>query len=243
MDEQVTRDTLLRGRVTLFQPARGFRSSLDPVLLAGSLTPPFGRFLEIGTGTGALSFLLLARDASASGVGLEIQSLLAGLCERAVGVNGFGDRFSLRCEDARRAAIEPGSFDLVVSNPPFRALGQGPLPPDPGKAQAHHEISLTLADWTALAARALRPGGTLAVVFPWTRVNELISQVRREGFGDLRVRPVLPRMDETPSRALVFATFGPGDLVTTDPPLLLHGPGDERYSPEVCAMLGEGSDP
>lgn len=235
----MTRDTLLCGRVTLFQPAQGFRSSLDPVLLAGSLSPPFGRFLDIGTGTGAVSFLLLARDSAAVGVGLEIQPLLAHLCGRAVAVNGFGDRFALRCEDARHAHIEPASFDLVVSNPPFRALGQGPLPPSPGKAQAHHELSLALADWVSLAAKALRPGGTLAVVFPWTRSNELITQVQAAGFGVVRIRPVLPRTNMAPARVLVFATRGLGDLVTTLAPLVLHGPGEERYSAEVRAMLGE----
>ena len=33
------------------------------------LEPPYGRFLDIGCGTGALSFLLLARDPAAAGVG------------------------------------------------------------------------------------------------------------------------------------------------------------------------------
>ena len=66
-DDALTSDTLLRGRVRLIQPARGFRSSLDPVLLAAFARPPFGRFLDIGCGTGAVSFLLLARDPEASG--------------------------------------------------------------------------------------------------------------------------------------------------------------------------------
>jgi len=37
-----TVDTLLGGRVTLLQPARGFRTSLDPVLLSAFVAPPFG---------------------------------------------------------------------------------------------------------------------------------------------------------------------------------------------------------
>src|SRR4030095_4424475 len=79
--EEFTYDTLLRGRVGLYQPARGVRSSLDPVLLAGFATPPFGRFLDIGCGTGALSFLLLAHDPAATGVGVEIQPRLAAPAE------------------------------------------------------------------------------------------------------------------------------------------------------------------
>ena len=59
-DDAITTDTLLRGRVTLLQPTRGFRSSLDPVLLAAFVGPPFGRFVDIGCGTGAVAFLLAA---------------------------------------------------------------------------------------------------------------------------------------------------------------------------------------
>src|SRR6185436_3580531 len=61
-DQDITADTLRAGRVRIFQPARGARMSLDPVLLEGFLAPPHGRFLDIGCGSGALSFLLLARD-------------------------------------------------------------------------------------------------------------------------------------------------------------------------------------
>src|SRR4051812_11086249 len=77
--DDTTVDTLLRGRVTVVQPRRGFRSSLDPLLLARFLAPPHGRFLDIGCGTGALSFALLADDPSASGVGVELQARLAHL--------------------------------------------------------------------------------------------------------------------------------------------------------------------
>src|SRR5687767_11651392 len=97
--EEVTHDTLLRGRIRLYQPARGFRASLDPVLLAAFVTPPCGRFLDIGCGTGALSFLLLARDPGASGVGVEIQPRLAALAERGRVSNDFGGRFEVRCGD------------------------------------------------------------------------------------------------------------------------------------------------
>src|SRR3954463_14791260 len=71
--EAITVDTLLRGRVTLLQPARGFRSSVDPLLLSAFVRPPFGRFVDIGCGTGTLAFSLAALDAMATGVAVELQ--------------------------------------------------------------------------------------------------------------------------------------------------------------------------
>src|SRR6185295_14022809 len=87
--DDVTTDTLLRGRVTLLQPRRGFRSSLDPVLLARFLAPPFGYFLDIGCGTGALAFTLAAIDGAASGVGVELQPRLARLAAAGRDRNGL----------------------------------------------------------------------------------------------------------------------------------------------------------
>jgi len=95
LGEDVTADALLDGRVRIFQPARGARMSLDPVLLAGFIAPPYGRFLDIGCGTGVVSFLLLAADPAASGVGVELQPELARLAVAGRDRNGFGARLAI----------------------------------------------------------------------------------------------------------------------------------------------------
>lgn len=232
--DEITRDTLLRGRVTLFQPRRGFRSSLDPVLLSAFLVPPFGHFLDIGCGTGALSFLLLARDPGATGVGVEIQPRLGALVERAIAANAVADRFRLAIGDVRQAALPAASFDVVASNPPFRPVGEGDLPPDPERATAHHEVTLTLAEWVTVAARACRPAGRIAAVFPAARAEELVSALAASGFAAVRSREVLPRAGTPPTRVLVEARRGEAAVVA-EPPLVVHtGSG---YSDEVQAML------
>src|SRR5258708_31780584 len=100
-DEAFTVDTLLGGRVTLLQPARGFRASLDPVLLAAFVAPPFGRFLDIGCGTGAVSFLLLARDPAATGVAVELQAAHATLAAAGRDRNGWSERLAVVPADVR----------------------------------------------------------------------------------------------------------------------------------------------
>ncbi|MDB4980950.1 MAG: tRNA ((6))-methyltransferase TrmN6, partial [Myxococcales bacterium] len=157
--EGVTIDTLLRGRVTLLQPVGGLRTSLDPVLLAAFVAPPFGRFLDIGCGTGALSFLLLAHDATATGVAVEIQPSLASLADAARARNGVAARLEVKSGDVRALAAELGAarFDLVVTNPPFFRVAGKQVSPDESRALAIHEVMLSLAEWADVAARAVRP--------------------------------------------------------------------------------------
>jgi tRNA1Val (adenine37-N6)-methyltransferase len=235
--DDFTEDALLRGRVRMFQPRIGYRTSLDPVLLAGFVTPPFGRFLDVGCGNGVVSFLLLDRDPAASGVGIEVQARLARLAERGAAANRLGARFSLVCGDARtRPAAIAGPFDLVVTNPPFRSIDGGPPSPDPERARANHEVSLTLSDWVRLAATVLRRDGVLAAIFPFVRRDELLDRIHAEGLFPSRSRSCVPRSGDAPSRLLIEARARPCPL-RIEPPLVLHA--GEGYGPEVRRMLGE----
>jgi tRNA1Val (adenine37-N6)-methyltransferase len=244
----VTVDTLLHGRVTLLQPVGGLRTSLDPIFLAAFVAPPFGRFLDIGCGTGALSFLLLAHDAAATGVAVEIQPSLALLADAGRARNGVEARLEVRSGDVRALAGELGAarFDLVVTNPPFFRVGAGQTSPDEARALAMHEVALTLGDWTDLAARALRPGGRVAAIFPAERAFELGEALRTRDLSPTRLRAVHPSGDRPAMRVLVEAERGGRRPLVVEPPLVVHGAGPTKFSPEVLRMLGmsehEGED-
>jgi tRNA1Val (adenine37-N6)-methyltransferase len=244
-----TVDALLSGRVTLVQPRRGFRSSLDPLLLARFLAPPYGRFLDIGCGTGALSFTLLADDPAASGVGVELQPRLARLVALGCARNGVGDRFQIIEGDirARAAALAAAPFDLVATNPPFRPTASGVSSPDEERARANHEVTLTLAEWLDCAAQLVRPGGRLGVVYTAERLAELLAGMSARGLAPARLRAVHPFADRPAVRVLVEAHRQSRRSLTIEPPLILHsahsldGGVAARFSPEAQRILETSS--
>jgi tRNA1Val (adenine37-N6)-methyltransferase len=239
VEEDVTADTLLQGRVRLYQPARGARMSLDPVLLAGFLAPPYGRFLDIGCGAGPLSFLLLARDPGATGVGVEIQPRLVALAARGRDENGWVDRLQIVEGDVRPLdTLHETGFDLVATNPPYRTVETSQPSPNRERAIAHHEITLRLDEWVAVAERTVRPGGRVAAVLPAPRLRELVGRLRYHGIEPIRIRLVHPRAGKPPSRVLVEARQGGGRGHVTDLPLVVHE-ADGRFTPEIRQMLGE----
>jgi len=138
--------------------------------------------------------------------------------------------------DIRRFAVE--GFDLVVTNPPFRALRDGNVSPHPERAVAHHELTLTLDGWLAVAARAVRPGGRVAAILPAAREDELLGALPAHGLAPARLRRVHPFADRPASRILVEAALDPRGARREEPPLVVHVAG-ARYTPEVLQMLGE----
>jgi tRNA1(Val) A37 N6-methylase TrmN6 len=240
-DDDITSDTLRAGRVRIFQPSRGARMSLDPVLLEGFLPPPHGLFLDIGCGTGALSFLLLARDPAATGVGVELQPRLAGLAARGRDGNGWQRRLEVVTGDVRALGDRLGAakFDLVATNPPYRTLLGSRRPPNDERALAHQEIALALPEWVECAARAVRPGGRVAAIFPAERAAELLAALAARDLVPCRMRAVHPHADQPASRVLVEAVRAGRRPLLMEPPLILHAAG-ARYSPEVLRLLDEG---
>jgi len=239
----VTEDTLLRGRVRLLQPAQGFRVGLDPILLSAFAAPPYGRFVDVGCGSGALAFLLCAADAAATGVAVEIQGAMAALAERGRAVNGLDARLEIVAADVRAAVGRPplprAAFDLVAVNPPFREIGSSLTSPDASRAQATHEITLALDEWLDVAAALVRPGGRVAVVFAAARLTPLLAGLGARSLAPERLRLVHPRLDLPASRVLVEARRGPPRPLAVEPPLGLHDP-DGGYTLDVRRMLGEG---
>jgi tRNA1Val (adenine37-N6)-methyltransferase len=236
--EDITSDTLRAGRVRIYQPARGARMSLDPVLLEGFLPPPHGRFLDIGCGTGALSFLLLARDPAATGVGVELQPRLAALAARGRDDNGWQQRLEIVAGDVRalRDRLGAARFDLIATNPPYRTLAGSRRPPDDERALAHQEIALALPEWVECAARAVRPGGRVAVVFPAERAVDLLAELRARELNPCRLRTVHSHEGEPASRVLVEAERAGRRPLVIEPPLILHADG-ARYTAEVQRWL------
>ncbi|MEK6696791.1 MAG: methyltransferase [Candidatus Deferrimicrobiota bacterium] len=218
------------------QPERGYRFSIDSVILAGFAAPLCrGSVLDLGTGCGVL-LLLLSRLAPGmlTGTGVDLQEDLLDFARR---------NFRDNCPDGRLVAVpgdfrgdipgvEPGSFDLVVSNPPYGRAGHGRRNPDPGKETARHEVTCALPELFAAASRFLSADGRFAFILPYPRIEEIEPCAAKEGLRVELLRAVHPRDGAPPSRGLCCAVRDGSGTPRVLPPLFLHG-DREKYCVEV----------
>ena len=220
----------------IHQPERGYRFSIDSVILAGFAAPYCrGAVLDLGTGCGVL-LLLLSRLAPGmlAGIGVDLQEDLLDFARRNFGDNCPDGRLHALHGDFRGElpGVEPGSFDLVVSNPPYGRVGRGRRNPDPGKERARHEATCTLPELFAAASRFLSAAGRFAFILPYPRLSEIEPCAAKEGLRVEYLRVVHPRDGAPPFRGLCCAVRGGGGTPRLLPPLFLHG-GAGKYCPEV----------
>ena len=236
-----TLDRLLNGRVSLLQPAEGYRVAVDPVLLAAATAPPEGgTVLDLGCGVGAAALCLLARRHDLKAIGLELQPELASLARENARLNEVAQRFTVVTGDAAQpqAMLAQNSVDAVITNPPHLAAGSGRATATPSRSIAHLESSLDLAGWLKRALFWLKPRGKLTLVHRADRLPELLTALGK-GAGAIRIYPLWPRAGEPAKRVLLAATKASRAPARLLPGLVLHeGAG---YSAAAEAVLRQGA--
>jgi len=199
-----------------------FTLGADAVQLAhfaAARVRPGMRVCDAGCGAGAVQLLMAAACPGASFVGVDIREDAARLASLAAREQALTVRAV--CADLRALPGEgdfvPGSFDMVVANPPYYPLGGGKLPADPGARIARTEECLTLFDLCKQAARLLRHHGSFCAVISPARLPELMSLCTAHGMEPRELVPVFPRAGEKACMALLCAVKGakPGGFTIT----------------------------
>lgn len=234
-----TIDTLFGGEIKLTQHRTGYRFSLDSVLLAHfASVKDRDKVIDLGTGNGVIPMMLAYLYPSISISGVEIQQAMAQRAERNARLNGFNDRVTILCVDVADAPSlwRPGSFDLVICNPPYRRLSSGRLSPESEKQIARHETKATLDDFLTTASFLLTVKGRFACIYLAERSVDLLVNMRRAGIEPKRLKTVHPFIESEARMVLVEGARAGRSMLQVLPPLVIYDQPN-RYSAEVARML------
>ena len=182
--------------------------------------------IELGTGCGVIPLVLAYRGITERNIaGVEFQPELAELARKNVNDNNFGDRIEIHQMDFRKisSVFEAESFDLALSNPPYRKPGTGRINPDMQKAVARHELSATIADVFEAARYLLRVGGRVALVYPATRLANLLRSALDHGFSPKRLTIVYPHPHGSSRLVHLECRKGGGEELKVEQPFYIRG--------------------
>ena len=239
--EEKTLDTLFQGELAVIQKRKGYRFSLDAVLLAHFVSlRGEEKIADLGTGSGIIPLILAYLHPSVNVIGLEIQKEMVQRARRSVKLNRLASRIEIVEGDVRsiERAFSPKSFDTVVCNPPYRRRASGRMNPDPERRLARHEIKGELKDFLRAGLYLLRHRGRMALVYPAARTTDLLATMRQVGLEPKRLRFVHSFEGSTATLVLIEGIKGAGSESKVLPPLFIYSRAME-YTPEVKAILRE----
>lgn len=217
-------DELMNGRLKLIQSGTGYRFSIDAVLLSEFVSTRRGDTLvDLGTGCGIIPLALILARPIGYALGIEIQVELASQAARNIILNGFEGKMGVIRGDIKRPPLVPSSVDVVVCNPPYRQKNSGRINPDPQRAIARHEILVSINDILKAARRILRTKGRFAIIYPTTRLVDLMVRLRGFNLEPKRVQFVHPNLESEAKMALIEATLGGREGLKILPPIIDQG--------------------
>ena len=234
-------DDLQRDGLRIIQREDGFRFGTDAVLLADFAAVRRGeRVCDMGTGTGVLPLLLSARAEGTTFDAFEVQRDVADMAQRSVALNGLQARIRVHHADCREAGRIIGceTVQLVVTNPPYTALGAGLVSPEETRALSRSDSDCPLADWMAACARVLQNGGRLCAVFPAPRFLALCDAMRGAKVEPKRVRFIVSRPESAPKLVLVEGKKRGRPGLHLLPMLVTHT-ADGGFTEEMRRIYGE----
>ena len=235
----ITENSLLGGRLSLHQPARGYRVAIDPILLAAAVpVQPGETVLDVGSGVGTVSLCLAARVPDADIVGMERDEQLVTLARENAALNGLENVTFLSASVGRGAPVPGNCFDHVVANPPYLELGKVNLSPSAEKRAADVE-EVDLEVWVDFCFSRLKPRGLLTLIHRADRVDTLIALLKPKG-GEIAIFPLWPRAGAAARRVIIRCRKGAKSPARLLPGLVLHQ-DTEKFTAEADAVLREGA--
>lgn len=221
----------------------GLTFGTDAYLLAAYVRKsPRAEAVDLGSGTGVIPLLLLARGKVRRVIAVEIQPEFVGLIGRNAALNGMEDRIfpihgDVRAFPAGEDLSRLRKVSVVTANPPYLTDRSGKRNEKDEKFLARHEVCGTIADFCACAGRLLQDGGKFYCVWRPDRLTDLVSALRGAGLEPKRMTFVHADEGSEPCLCLTEAVKGARASLRVTPPLFLYEPLDRQPDRSASRVL------
>ncbi len=239
--QEETLDKILNGGLRVFQKKKGYRFSLDSILLAHFVSlKPQAKAIDLGCGSGIILLVLAKHFPHVDFSGLEVQEELAYMAKKNIKINSLEDIVKVFTGDAKKVKniFNARSFDAAIFNPPYRKLSSGRINPIFEKAVARHEIKGSLKIFLNAAKYLLKPGGKVFTVYPAKRLIELVSLFRENIIEPKRIKMVFSDFFSDAEFVLVEGRLDGREEVKIERPLFVYQE-DKTYTKEMEIIFSE----
>ncbi len=232
-------DDLELNDLKIIQNKNGFCFGMDSVLLSdfAKEIKKNSSILDMGTGTGILGILLSVKTQDTKITGVEIQPEVAQMAQRSVELNQLEERINILCEDIKKLKeiYEAGSFDAIVTNPPYKKKGTGGMNENEAKLISRHEITASLEDFISIASYLLKDQGSIYMVHRPERLADIMVNLRKYKLEPKVIKFVYPNQEKEPNLILMKATKNARPFLKVEKPIYIYD-AQGNYTKDVLRI-------
>ena len=161
--------------------------------------------LDLGTGTGIIPILLCGKTNLKKVIGIEVQEKIAEMAKRSIKLNNLEDRFQVINENILnlKNIYQNQTFDVVVTNPPYKKKNSGIINENHEKLISRHEIEANLEDFIKVSKDLLKDKGEFYMVHRPERLVDILSIMRKEKLEPKVLRMVYSNKNKEPKLVLI----------------------------------------
>lgn len=214
----------------------------DTILLANFSSPKNSDMaVDLGAGCGGISLIWCRNNTTKSIYAVEIQETACDMLNRSVKLNNLENKISVINTDLcnLKGVLPFGTFDIVVCNPPYKAIGTGIVNNSNQQKIARHETFCTIDDITQTASKLLRFSGRFCLCLRPERLFEVLDSMHKANIEPKRLQFVQQRKSKAPKLFLVEGKRGAksGGLIVM--PTLFIEDNNGNYSQEMIDIYGD----
>lgn len=225
----------------MIQNKEGFCFGMDSILLSdfAKEIKDESYVIDLGAGTGILDVLLCGKTNLKKIIGVEIQEDVANLAKRNIQLNHLEDRFEMICSNIKdiiiKNYVKKNSFDVVVTNPPYKKDKTGIQNKNYTKLIARHEIEANLEDFIQISYQILKDKGTLYMIHRPERLVDILILLRNYKIEPKEIRFVQPKAEKDPNLVLVKGIKNAKAFIKVQKPLIVYQ-NDGNYTEEILKI-------
>ena len=191
----------------IVQNKEGFCFGIDSILLSdfAKNIKKDSIVLDLGTGTGIIPILLCGKTNLKKVIGVEIQEEVAKMAEKSIKLNDLDDKFQVINENILNLnnIYEKQSFDVIVTNPPYKKKETGVINENQKKLISRHEIAADLEGFIRISKDLLKDKGEFYMVHRPERLVDILSLMRKYKIEPKILKMVYSNKNKEPQLVLI----------------------------------------
>ena len=226
----------------IIQNEKGFCFGMDSVLLSdfAKNIKNNSTVLDLGTGTGIIPILLCGKTNLRKVVGIEIQQDVANMAKRSSQLNNLQERFEVVNTNIidLKNIYEKQSFDVIVTNPPYKKENTGITNENEAKLISRHEITANLEDFISISKDLLKDKGEFYMVHRPERLVDILSLMRKYKIEPKILKFVSPNKNKEPNLILIKGIKNANSFLKVEKTLYVYNE-DGKYTNEILKIYNK----